>query len=240
MSIVVREPGARARPGWSLPRAVLFDLDDTLVDRTATLRMFTTRFVGAFGGRLLTRDVATLHVLVQAADRGGYRTRQELAETLASALPWRSAPRPESLARYWGDHFGGCSIASPGAIDLVASLRERGVKTGVITNGPPSQHVKIDALGLRPHLDTIVVSEEVGVAKPDRAIFDLALDRLDVSPFDAWFIGDHPVNDVMGAHAAGLDAIWLRRGLDWPLDHPPVGTAIDSLTELAAMLSADQ
>jgi putative hydrolase of the HAD superfamily len=218
------------------PRAVLFDLDDTLIDRSLTLLRFAERLAFDFAGRLLEHDPAKLHPLIRLADRNGYRSREELAHGLASLLPWRSIPSQETLARYWAENFGPCSLASPGALGLVSWLRARGVKVGLVTNGPPTQHVKIDALGVRPHLDAIVVSDEVGVAKPDEAIFRMALGELGVEPGEAWFVGDHPVNDVAGSHRLGMRAFWLRRGLAWPDGQPHVGAAIDSLEELLPLL----
>jgi putative hydrolase of the HAD superfamily len=58
--------------------------------------------------------------------------------------------------------------------------------------------------------DAIVISEEVGVRKPDRRIFDLTLTRLGVEADDAVFVGDHPETDIRGAQEAGMRAIWKR------------------------------
>jgi putative hydrolase of the HAD superfamily len=218
------------------PRAVLFDLDDTLIDRPATVRVFTERLVSDFGEELPPCDLASLSCLVQLADRGGYRTREELARGLVGGLPWRTPPTPERLADYWAKNFGRCSTASAEAVPLVRRLRARGIKTGIVTNGPPSQHVKIDALGVRSLVDVIVVSDEVGCRKPDPAIFRIALRELDVAPGEAWFIGDHPFNDVLGASGAGLRAVWLRRLIAWPEGHPGPGATINALGELDALL----
>jgi putative hydrolase of the HAD superfamily len=219
------------------PRAVLFDLDDTLIDRSRTLLRFAEMLASDFAETLLEHDPTKLLPLLRRADRNGYRTREELADNLVAMLPWRAAPRAEALARYWAQHFGPCSTASAGALGLVSWLRARGVKVGLVTNGAPTQHVKIDALNVRPHLDAVVVSDEVGVAKPDEAIFRIALGKLGVEADEAWFVGDHPVNDVIGAERAGMRAFWLRRdGLGWPEGQPVVGAAIDSLEELLPLL----
>lgn len=218
------------------PRAVLFDLDDTLIDRSRTLLRFAERFARDYAEQLADRQPARLHQLIREADRNGYRTRDELVDNFLALLPWRSTPERPALAAYWAEHAPRCSTPSPGALGLIGWLRARGVKTGLVTNGPPTQWRKIDALGVRPHLDTVVVSEEVGVAKPEAAIFRIALANLGVEAEQAWFVGDHPVNDVAGAHGAGMRAFWLRRGIAWPEGGPAIGTAIDSLEELFALL----
>jgi putative hydrolase of the HAD superfamily len=69
------------------------------------------------------------------------------------------------------------------AVMLINQLKQRGFKLGIITNGSVHwQHAKIDFAGIRSHFDTIVVSDEVGIKKPDSLIFQMALDRLSVQP----------------------------------------------------------
>ena len=75
----------------------------------------------------------------------------------------------------------------------------------------------------------ISVSSEVGVAKPDPAIFHLALRLAGCAAHDAVMVGDHPINDIAGAQAAGIEAVMVRNRW-FP---PPVGVrAVDKLTEL--------
>jgi putative hydrolase of the HAD superfamily len=69
---------------------------------------------------------------------------------------------------------------------------------------------KIAVCGIREHIDTLVVSEEVGVAKPDREIFRVALERLGAAPGDAVMIGDSWSADIAGARAAGIRSVWFN------------------------------
>ncbi len=86
------------------------------------------------------------------------------------------------------------------------------VPLAVVTNGPSDlQRDKFKALGAGDVVKAVVISGEHGVAKPDPAIFRLALDDLGVDPKDAWCVGDSLATDVAGAHSAGLTAIWLNR-----------------------------
>jgi HAD superfamily hydrolase (TIGR01549 family) len=87
-----------------------------------------------------------------------------------------------------------------------------GVPLAVVTNGPSDlQRDKVNALGVGSLVKAVVISGEHGVAKPDPAIFRLALDELGVDPKDAWCVGDSLATDVGGAHRAGITAIWLNR-----------------------------
>jgi putative hydrolase of the HAD superfamily len=120
---------------------------------------------------------------------------------------------------------------------VLAWLRARGLRTGVVTNGAVARQApKVEALGLAGLLDCVIVSEAVGVQKPDRRIFRLALDALGVEPERAWFVGDNPVNDVLGAAAAGLTAVWFRGGGGWPEAHPEPSRSIDALGELVPLV----
>jgi putative hydrolase of the HAD superfamily len=87
-----------------------------------------------------------------------------------------------------------------------------GVSLAVVTNGPSDlQRDKLKVLGVGELVKAVVISGEHGVAKPDPAIFQLALDELGVDPKDAWCVGDSLATDVAGAHRAGVTAVWLNR-----------------------------
>ena len=72
------------------------------------------------------------------------------------------------------------------------------------------QSAKLACLGLSPMFDTILISDAEGICKPERQIFHRALERLNVNPAHAVFVGDHPEVDAAGARAAGMRAIWRR------------------------------
>ena len=108
---------------------------------------------------------------------------------------------------------------------------------GVITNGSVrKQNVKIDTLGIRQYMDAIVISEQVGIEKPDKRIFHTAVSSISVKPPEAWFVGDHPINDVLGADEAGLTGIWMEVGYSWPEDHDGPKWKIHRMNELLSLL----
>ena len=99
---------------------------------------------------------------------------------------------------------------------LLESLRSRGVKTGLVANAwpDPPRIVRAQAaeLGLADHLDVVVLSQEVGVRKPDAAIFLHALEQLGVDPLAAMYVGDRLDVDVQGAANVGMttvQALWF-------------------------------
>lgn len=91
-------------------------------------------------------------------------------------------------------------------------------KLGVVTNGPADlQRAKLRSAGIDRYFQVVVASTEAGVGKPESRIFLAALEVLGVEAADAVMIGDSFKRDIAGARAAGLRAIWLRRGDGWPL-----------------------
>lgn len=99
---------------------------------------------------------------------------------------------------------------------LLDSLRERGLKTGLVSNAfdPPGLlHRDLERMGLEKRLDVAVFSSEVGMRKPHPAIFGAALARLDVEPERVLFVGDRRYEDVRGAKQLGMrtvQAYWFR------------------------------
>lgn len=70
---------------------------------------------------------------------------------------------------------------------------------------------KIEISGIKDYFDSIQISEAVGVKKPDPLISQKCIQSLDRKPNECVYIGDHPQNDVKGAKACGMKAIWLRK-----------------------------
>ena len=108
----------------------------------------------------------------------------------------------------------------------------------MITNGPSDlQRFKIEVLGIESWFDAIVVSGEIGIAKPDPAVFQVALSELNLDAEDVWHIGDNVKTDVGSANAAGLCSVWLNR-FDQTLteDEPVPDIEVKSLAELAGLL----
>jgi len=232
-------PGVRARR----PRAVLFDLDCTLTDRAATVAAFAERFADRFGNEMrptgdgLSPVEATVAATITAADADGYAPRRRVFARLRRDLQWKRKGDVESLKRFWHDVFPACARPAAGLRETLLGLRERGVKIGVVSNGgADTQLRKIDALGIRSLLSSIVVSGAVGVRKPHRRIFDLALDGVGARPDECWMVGDHPALDMAGARAAGLRRVWLRGVHPWPTPAPPPDEQIDRLPDVLTLI----
>jgi FMN phosphatase YigB (HAD superfamily) len=94
-------------------------------------------------------------------------------------------------------------------------------------------------MGIEDEFRAIVISGEVGIAKPSAAVFGLALDKLGLEPKNVWHVGDSLGTDVAGAKAAGIAAVWLNRNGALLNDgDPKPDYEIRSLAELAEILPA--
>lgn len=106
---------------------------------------------------------------------------------------------------YYRDGLRKAIIPSDNMLSLFANLRRRGLKLGIISNGSLAEQVEVlTRLQLLPHLDDVLISEEVGIEKPDVEIFRLAAERLKVEPSEMLYVGNSWYEDVLGASAAGL------------------------------------
>lgn len=118
-----------------------------------------------------------------------------------------------------------------GAASCVHALRHR-YQMALLTNGPPDiQQLKLDATGLSDCFEVVVISGEVGVAKPDPAIFALTLDRLGAAADTTVMIGDNWDRDIVGATAAGWSSVWVS-GRRPPPDPTASVPAIWTVAEL--------
>jgi putative hydrolase of the HAD superfamily len=215
------------------PAAILFDLDDTLADRAAALRRYARFFAEDFGDQLLPNLTRTVHATLIDIDDFGSHAQ---AETLCAALPWRTPVEPGVLFDHWAARFGEAAVAFDDTEPVLAELQRRRIGMGLVTNGGAAmQRAKIAALGLERYMQTLVISAEVGMRKPDPAIFRHALAQLGCDASEAWFVGDHPDLDVRGAHKAGLQAFWVRTGsFAAPEDLP--GCRLNRLSDLLTHL----
>ncbi len=118
-------------------------------------------------------------------------------------------------------------------------LHSQSLNLGVVTNGTArAQNKKIEILGVQHLFGAVVVSELEGFKKPDPRLFHVALQQLGLEAASTWFVGDHPLNDILGARGAGLNPVWLSGSHAWPAEHVAPAMTIASLSELPHHVAA--
>lgn len=212
---------------------VLLDLDDTLIDRTGA---FAAALRERLGAKLAPDKLeAVLPELLLLDDRGR-RERPEFwraAIGKAPALGWD----PKELQAWGAPAIAERIQPDPQVRAALEALRGRGLTLGLVTNGAGKhQREKLERAGLADLFQTIVISSEVGVRKPDPAIFLRALEQLGVGPGAALHVGDDPERDVEAARRAGLSAAWVEREA-WPGELAPAALVLRQVTELPARLA---
>ena len=209
-----------------LPRAILFDLDDTLIRAYAQPEEAWRRLLGTFAEPLNVRDAAAIE-LVRVAMMDEARmlwTDQVAAAKWRLDIPGaRRLSTRRALARLgYDDEALADRIADaftelrrqeyrlyPDAHATVDTLRQAGVKLALVTNGASAmQRAKIERFDLAHRFDHIQIEGEFGQGKPELAVYRHALERLGCEACNAWMVGDNYEWEVVAPQKLGMCGIW--------------------------------
>jgi len=98
-----------------------------------------------------------------------------------------------------------------GVFEVLDAIRKEGYRIGMIANGDSTDCWNIiEATGLHNYFGAIVISEEVGIEKPNQRIFEVALGKLGVEPENAVMVGNRIDADILGANMFGMKSVWFR------------------------------
>jgi putative hydrolase of the HAD superfamily len=217
---------------YGAPVPLLFlDLDNTVLDRAGAFRAWGQRFLAEIGAP--PEDLDWLLDM----DADGLTSRWDVAD----ALRQRYLLRTSSVDLVEELHDG--IVANTRLCPMVACALRIAADSGwvpvVVTNGTlRQQEAKIKKTGLDRYVADWVISEEVGVSKPNPRIFALAAQRVRMRLNAAWVVGDTPEADIAGAAAVGLPSVWVHRGRSWLESRfAPTRTADGVIPALAAVLA---
>lgn len=233
-----------------MTRALLFDLDDTLIFAYANPGPAWQAVVGEFAEQLAGHDPATVANAITEAtatflsdDDNRRRWRLQAVATRRAAvrdglrqhgitdLDHLAGPIGDRYAAYREEHM----YLYPDALTVIDAYRERGYKLGLVTNGAAEvQRAKVRRFDLARRFDHIQVEEEAGFGKPDGRAYVHTLEALGLPPEAATMVGDDLVWDVLSPQRLGIHAIWydvFQRGLpsDAPVVPDRVITRLDQL-----------
>lgn len=230
-----------------LPRALLVDLDDTVVRYGVGGAGLWDEVVLRFEPELPVPAAKLLEALAVTRDafwadrERSRRERQDMFAARRAILAQtfdRLGLSPESeLVREVADAYSSEREARvtpfPGAIEALRELRRRGHRLGLLTNGGAVlQRAKIERYDLAPLFDAVRVEGEVGVGKPKAAAFEGALAALGASGETAAMIGDDLEADIKGAQAVGLSGVWVDHGGRGPGARARPDRVVRALAEL--------
>lgn len=222
---------------------IFFDLDGTLLDHGHAEKAAAVRFqqvhaaVFPEGPEALAQRWHTvaehymdLHFAGKLSHQGQRRAR--MRALFAHDRPLTDEEADALYQSYLVDYESYWELY-PDALDCLAALTHRPL--GIITNGDPKfQRRKLSALGIFDRFQVVMVSGDIGIAKPDLGIFQAACQQAGATPAQSCLVGDKLQTDAEGAIQAGLAGIWLNRN---GYTTPTVAPTIRSLHELPAILA---
>jgi HAD superfamily hydrolase (TIGR01549 family) len=242
---------ASSRPSRSI-EIVLFDLDDTLHDDTLAYQSAAEE---------VAQEIAAEHGIDALALKAAYISEAEgfwkrlSADALQVKLKavreqlWKSALERVGVdddsrrlalrsAQRYNDYRKKYYTLFPGTADVLQSLRDLGKRLGLVTNGFSETHrEKIGLLQLGELFDAIFIADEVGMLKPDPALFVHACAALGGSPPSCAMVGDRYDRDIRGAAEAGLFTVWVNvRDEPLPPGAPPPDATCATIVDAGRLL----
>lgn len=214
-------------------RAVFFDLDNTLLDHSSAERdAFLATCVqfgllplgGALNGDELYDSYCHINDRLWERFRQGELTAQKVktqrfTDVILKHFDFGTAYSKQiaiDMSEYYLDSYETFWRLTEGTIDALLYVRQRYDVVGIITNGfVEQQRNKLSKFNWENFFDVVIISGEIGVAKPHKPIFDAALQKAQskvgtINPSEAVFVGDHHEVDVLGAKTSGWKAIWYN------------------------------
>ena len=196
-------------------QAVFFDMDDTLYD---------TSGFASIARRAAFKSM--VHNGLQCSEEEGYEHLMEIVREkgsnyskhfniLTNDINGSEDPLiiVNGIITYHNTKFAMLKL-QPDSFAILLYLKSKGYKVGLITNGKEfKQWEKLIRLGLYPFFDEIVTSESVGVEKPDAKIYQIAMDRLNVTKGTSIMVGNNFDVDIMGAYNAGMQSMIINSKL---------------------------
>ena len=225
------------------PRAALFDLDDTLLDRNSAFEATFREFYDTQKAINLTTDCDEALDFFWSLSPHGTIDGQDAAVRIMERWPSIEL-EPVEFEAWFFNTLGRQAKPIQGAMEFVKELNEAHFPWAVVTNGKKFQVVKLEHSGYSDIVPFAIVSRLFGADKPDPRIYHEAIRRLklsfegidDIQPSEILFVGDNPYTDITGAVGVGMKTAWVRISDEYPDDGPSPDMEIESVLELRGLL----
>jgi len=199
-------------------KAILFDLDNTLIQRQKSAYAFFCDIVERCYPGLEEAEKLKRADELYLWDGHGYTPKNELFYNLLNKYGF--VCQPKDLADLWVSDLWKYTKCFPQSKHVLSTLRKK-YKIGCLTNGNPhSQRRKLEVSGLQDAFDAIRVSGEYGKGKPDPEIYLVLAKDLGVKASECLFVGDYIQTDIVGAYNAGMTAVWIEPEILSKTDYP--------------------
>lgn len=191
-------------------KAVIFDLDGTLLDRDQSVIQFIDNQYQRYHERLnhIPKDTYIRRFI--ELDARGYVSKEKVYQTLVKEFKITNLTC-EALLQDYRTQFKHHCMPFPNLHSVLEGLHNKNLRLGLISNGKGQfQMDNVEVLGIKEYFDTILISEWEGMKKPDPKIFQKALHQFNVQSNKSLFVGDHPEKDIQGAQNIGMISVWKR------------------------------
>lgn len=197
-------------------KAVVFDLDHTLFDRHGTLKALVGALRKEFPVNEKMSDEEIGDIWCHADDNFVYFGWENIWGYLCDKGVFTKKVKYEDYRSFVYKYFALTAVPFPETVPMLKSLSKAGYKTGLITNGDHAlQYKKLRMLSLENRFDEIMVSGDWDVHKPEKEIFDIMREKFMFAPNEMVYVGDNPINDIMGARNAGWKTVWMNSTGYW-------------------------
>lgn len=201
-------------------KVILFDLDNTLIDRNAAVLACIEQF---FNDNMPQYYFENEQVEIEENDFWGYTPRTEFYEWFIQYYEPQGWDET-SFWTYMQDNVA--SHVQPISEELGAILLhlKESYKIGILTNGSIiNQETKIKNAQLDSYFspEMIFISEQYEAQKPDETFFKIALNKYQIQASELLMVGDDPLNDILGAHQLGIKTCWISHNREWNRDIEP-------------------
>jgi putative hydrolase of the HAD superfamily len=229
-------------------KLITFDLDDTLwhakpiIDRAVQLWFeFLVQQFPRFGDRFDQSAIFQLRQQLENHDDYRHRVsalRVELARVALDQCGYSKAEAERGAQQAFKVfHDARHQVTLYDDVEATLAALARHYQLGVITNG----NAQIERLGLAQHFAFALRAESINISKPDKRVFEHALQLGQATAAETVHVGDQPVDDVEGAQQAGIRTIWINRAqLPWAGAIPPDAEVHDIDSVIAAIMRLEQ
>ncbi len=221
-----------------LPKAILFDLDDTILTEESAgdiawerICELFARETGLFDSKVFNGFLDDIRHnywndpgnLIEGS-RDLNKARMGIVRQALFKVNCDNEKLAESIVKRFSVLKMEMTDFMPDAESTINHLKEQGIKLAVLTNGEgKEQRARIERFRLSGLIHCCLIAGELGFGKPDQRIFQMALSQLNVKPKETWMVGDRLEQDIMGAKNMGIFAIWF--------DHEHKGLPPDAKTK---------
>jgi putative hydrolase of the HAD superfamily len=235
-----------------LPKAILFDMDDTILRYTITLESawkeaceISAKDTKAFTAEELLHQINIAREWYWS-DQERHRTgrlnllkaRTSFIRMALTKLDCEDEKLAVNIAANFSKIIEGTLDFFPDVEDTLQQLVIKDVKLALLTNGAgAAQQEKINRFGLSRYFNVRLIEGELGFGKPDQRFFKMALSKLNIRPEQTWMVGDDLQRDIAGAQTAGIYSIWCdykNNGLPQSSEVKP-DKIINNITELLSL-----